>query len=95
MGTMKISRSWLLGITAGLGVLMIVYSLLRQFAGLNLGEKFERFFFDTIFMAAIALFLWNRKIATDERKAAEQKKKDTAALEPPEPSDPSKQKDTD
>lgn len=77
---MKISRSWLLGITAGLGVLMIVYSLLRQFAILNLGEKFERFFFDTIFMAAIALFLWNRKMVTDERKAAEQKKKDDEAL---------------
>lgn len=93
---MKISRSWLLGITAGLGVLMIVYSLLRQFAGLNLGEKFERFFFDTIFMAAIALFLWNRKIAADERKAAEQKRKNEASMgvEGQDPSDPAKQKDT-
>ncbi|GAB1484703.1 hypothetical protein MASR2M78_35210 [Treponema sp.] len=66
----KIKRSWLMATTASIGVFMILYTLARQFLGFNLGEKFEKNFFDFIFIAAIALLVLNRKIANDEKKEA-------------------------
>lgn len=68
---MKLSRKTLLWITAGLGVLLIGYSLVRHFAGLEVDEKIERYIMDGIIFAALALFLYNRKLATEERKARE------------------------
>ncbi len=68
---MKLKRSWLLALTAALGVLLIAYALLRQFAGFSLDPKLEKTFFDGIFIAAVALFVYNRKLAADEKKASE------------------------
>jgi hypothetical protein len=68
---MKLSRKTLLRITAGLGVLLIAYSLVRHFAGLEIDEKIERYLMDGVIFAALALFLYNRKLASDERKARE------------------------
>lgn len=67
---MQMKRSWLLAITAGLGVFMILYTLVRHFTGFTFGEGTEKTIFDGIFIAAIALFAWNRKMLSDERKAA-------------------------
>lgn len=71
---MKINRSVLLAVTAALGVLLIGYALAKQFVGFSLDEKLEKTFFDGIFIAAIALFLYNRKLAADEKKAADAEK---------------------
>ena len=68
---MKVTRKMLLVITAFLGVLIIVYSLVRQFFGIGLGEKTEKYIFDFIIIAALGLFMYNRKLARDERQARE------------------------
>ena len=61
----------LLMITAALGILIILYSLLKQFIGFELDEAMEKYFFDIVFIAALGLFIYNRKMASDERKAKE------------------------
>jgi hypothetical protein len=68
---MKLTRKTLLLITAGLGVLIIVYSLLRHFNIVSPGEQVERYFMDIVIFAALGLFLYNRKLASDDRKARE------------------------
>jgi putative Mn2+ efflux pump MntP len=72
---MKISRKTLLMITAGLGVFLIVYTLVRQFTGFHLSETFEKQLFDTIIFLALGLFLYNRKLASDEKKEREAKER--------------------
>jgi hypothetical protein len=67
----KLSRKTLLWITAGLGIALIVYSLIRYFTSFSLGEKVEKYLMDGIIFAALALFMYNRKLASDERKAKE------------------------
>jgi hypothetical protein len=85
---MKLSRKTLLLITAGLGVLLVAYSLVRHFAGLKVDEKLERYFMDGVIFAALALFLYNRKLASDERKAREAAEQEQLRAEqPPVPDD--------
>ena len=67
----KVTRKMLLIITASLGVLIIVYGLVRQFFGIGLSEKPEKYFFEVIVIAALGLFMYNRKMARDERQAKE------------------------
>jgi hypothetical protein len=66
---LKLSRKTLLWITAGLGIALIVYSLIRHFASFSFGEKIEKYIMDGVIFAALALFMYNRKLASDERKA--------------------------
>ncbi|MDR2211356.1 MAG: hypothetical protein LBO65_07855 [Spirochaetaceae bacterium] len=66
---MKITRKHLLIITASLGALLIVYSLVRHFTGLGLDPKLERYFLDGIVIVALGLFMYNRKLARDEKQA--------------------------
>ena len=56
-------------ITAGLGVFIIAYSLIREFTGIGLSEAQEKYMMDIIFFGALGLFVYNRKMASDERKA--------------------------
>ncbi|MDR1949981.1 MAG: hypothetical protein LBQ38_11365 [Spirochaetaceae bacterium] len=72
---MKITRTWLLRITGGLGFFIIAYSLLRHFTGLSIGEGNEKVLFDIIVFAALGLFVYNRKLAGDEKKEREAKEK--------------------
>jgi hypothetical protein len=65
---MKIKRSWLLRIVAGIGVFIIAYSLIRHFFGFSLGEKVEKYMFDTLTFLALGIFLYNRKLATAEAR---------------------------
>lgn len=65
---MKIKRSWLLRIVGGIGVFIIVYSLVRQFTGFSLGETAEKYMFDTLTFLALGVFMYNRKLAADEKK---------------------------
>jgi putative Mn2+ efflux pump MntP len=68
---MKVTRKMLLIITASLGVLIIVYSLVRHFLGIGLSEKMEKWMMDGIVIAALGCFMYNRKLAKDERLAKE------------------------
>jgi hypothetical protein len=65
----------LLIVTGGLGIFLIVYSLIRYFTGLHLSEAIEKNLFDTIVFIALGLFLYNRKLASDEKKAREAKER--------------------
>jgi hypothetical protein len=72
---MKIKRSWLLRIVAGIGGFIILYSLVRHFSGFSFGEGVEKYMFDTLTFVALGIFLYNRKLAADEareKKAEEQ-----------------------
>jgi hypothetical protein len=80
---MKITRKTLLIITASLGVLLIVYSLVRHFFKIGLSDTMEKYFMDGVVFGALALFMYNRKLAKDERLAKEAAEKE--ALNPPEP----------
>jgi hypothetical protein len=65
---MKITRRLLLGVLAALGVLIIAYSLFRQFTGIGFDEQFEKRMFDIVMFAALGIFMYNRKLAADEKK---------------------------
>jgi hypothetical protein len=67
----KINRKWLLAMTAGLGILLIVYSLVRHFFGIGLSDGAEKYMMDGIIIAALGLFMYNRKLARDEKRAKE------------------------
>ncbi|MDR2078110.1 MAG: hypothetical protein LBP74_00125, partial [Treponema sp.] len=73
----------LLRITAGIGIFIIAYSLIRHFTGFTIndyfGESAEKTMFDTIVFVALGLFLYNRKMAADERKEREAAEKAKAA----------------
>ncbi|GHV74970.1 hypothetical protein AGMMS49940_22720 [Spirochaetia bacterium] len=70
---MKITRTGLLRITAGLGILLIAYSLFRHFSGIHLDEQIEKYVMDGIVFAALGIFVYNRKLAKDEKTAREAK----------------------
>ncbi|WP_198429920.1 hypothetical protein [Treponema primitia] len=70
---MKLTRTLLLRITAGLGVFLIAYSLFRYFTGIHVNEELEKFLMDGIVFAALGLFIYNRKLSADEKKAREAK----------------------
>ena len=69
---MKVTRKMLLTITAGLGVLIIVYSLVRHFTGFGLSEAGEKYLMDVVIICALGLFMYNRKMARDEKRAREE-----------------------
>ena len=68
---MKVTRNMLLIITASLGVLIILYSLFRHFTGKGLSEGAEKYMMDVVVIAALGLFLYNRKMAKEEKLARE------------------------
>jgi hypothetical protein len=67
-------RSWLIGIIIGMGVLMAAYTLVRTLTPFRLGERAERYFFDTLVFVALGIFVYNRKLAADEKKEREKEK---------------------
>lgn len=67
----KVTRKLLLAVTAGMGIFLIVYSLIRQFTGFGFGEAGEKYMMDVIIIGALGLFMYNRKMAKDERLAKE------------------------
>jgi ABC-type lipoprotein release transport system permease subunit len=78
---MKITRKLLLGIVAGMGIFIIAYSVFRHFTGIGFEADFEKKMIDFIVFAALAVFVYNRKLASDERKEREAKEKAKAAEE--------------
>ena len=68
---MKITRKTLLIIIAILGVLLIAYGVIRHFTGFGEGEEWDRYVSDIIIFIALGLFVYNRKMARDEKLARE------------------------
>jgi putative Mn2+ efflux pump MntP len=85
----KITRKMLLAITASLGIIIILYSLIRHFTGFGLSERAEKYLFDGIIIAALGLLMYNRKLARDERLARE-KAEEAARRAEEEESEPEK-----
>jgi hypothetical protein len=72
---MKLTRNVLLGITVGIGVFIIAYSLFRQFTGIGFGEELEKYVLDGAIFAALGIFVYNRKLMADEKKEREAKER--------------------
>jgi hypothetical protein len=69
---MKITRKTLLIITAAIGGILIVYSAVRMILKRDLlPPEYEKWFMDGIIFAALGIFMYNRKMARDEKKARE------------------------
>jgi putative Mn2+ efflux pump MntP len=68
---MKLSRKTLLIITAVLALILIGYSAFRMITKTGLPEKWEKYLIDGVIIAALGVFMYNRKLAKDERKARE------------------------
>ena len=68
---MKITRKMLLTTIVVLGVLLIAYGVIRQFTGFGQDEKWDRHITDVIILIALGLFIYNRKLAKDEKLAKE------------------------
>ena len=82
---MIVTRKMLLIITASLGVLIIVYALVSYFFGIGIGAEWEKHVFDTIIIIALGCFMYNRKLAKDERAArAAAEEAERRAMENPE-----------
>jgi hypothetical protein len=77
---MKVTRKTLLIVTAVLGGFLIVYSAFRMITKIGLPEKYEKWLVDGIIFGALAIFMYNRKLARDEKRAREDAER--AALEP-------------
>ena len=64
---MKVTRKTLLIIIAALGVLLIAYGMIRHFTGFGEGEEWDRYVTDAVIFIALGLFIYNRKMASDEK----------------------------
>ena len=71
---MKVTRKMLLIVLAIMGVILIASGLINHFTDFGLGEARSKQLSDIIIIAAIGLFLYNRKLLKDEKaKEAEEK----------------------
>ena len=75
---MKVKRSWLLAAPIAMAVLLVAYTLARQFLGFSLGESFEKNMFNVILVAAVGVMMLNRKLVADEKKEREAREKQEA-----------------
>jgi hypothetical protein len=60
-------------IALGLGFFLILYGLFRHFSGIQVDEGFEKIMIDGVIVASLGLFIYNRKLAADEKKERERK----------------------
>jgi len=61
----------LLIIIASMGAFLVLYSVFHYFTGKGFGEAGEKYMMDIIMFGALGLFVYNRKMASDEKKAKE------------------------
>jgi hypothetical protein len=78
---MKITRKILLIIIAALGVLLIAYGVIRHFTGFGEGEEWDSYLPDIIIVIALGLFIYNRKMAKDEKLAKEAEEAEARRVE--------------
>jgi hypothetical protein len=60
-------------IALGLGALLVAWGLFRHFTGVKVDEALERIMIDGVILAALGLFVYNRKLAADEKKERERR----------------------
>jgi hypothetical protein len=68
-------------IAIGLGSLLIAYGLFRHFTGIAVDERLEKIMIDGVIFASLGLFVYNRKLAADEKKERERGEAGDAADE--------------
>jgi hypothetical protein len=68
-------------IALGLGALLIAYGLFRHFTGVKVDEGLERIMIDGVIIAALGLFVYNRKLTADEKKEKERRERGIGADE--------------
>jgi len=92
---MKLNRNHLLIIIAAMGFFMIGYGIFRYFTGIEIPEKIEKYVFDIIIFGALGLFVYNRKLAKDEKaaKAAKEEAERRAAEEAENPEEEQSEND--
>lgn len=73
---MKVKRSWLLAAPIAMAVILISYTLARQFLGFSLGEAFEKNMFNGILIVAVGVMVLNRKLISDEKKELERRERE-------------------
>ena len=78
---MKLTRTHLMRIALGLGFFLIAYGLFRHFTGIQVDEGLEKIMIDGIIFASLGLFVYNRKLAADEKKERERTEKGAPADE--------------
>ena len=61
----------LLIVIASMGAFLVLYSVFRHITGVGFGDAGEKYMMDIIMIGALGLFMYNRKMASDERKAKE------------------------
>jgi hypothetical protein len=90
----KITRKMLLITIASMGTFIIVYSLFRYLTGIGFSETGEKYMMDIIIFGALGLFVYNRKLAKDEKIAREAAKEaERRAAEEPVPEEPAPEDD--
>ncbi|MDR0597257.1 MAG: hypothetical protein LBG14_01975 [Treponema sp.] len=75
---MKLTRPLLLWIALGLGFFLLAYGLFRHFSGIMVDPGFEKILIDGVIFAALGLFIYNRKLAGDEKKERERREREAA-----------------
>ncbi|MDR0323997.1 MAG: hypothetical protein LBI12_06100 [Treponema sp.] len=71
----KLTRKKILIILTALGASLILYGLIRHFTNWEPPETFDSYFTNVIIVAALILFVYNRKMIKDERLAKEAEEK--------------------
>ena len=61
----------LLIIIASMGSFLILYSVFRHLTGKGFSDAAEKYMMDVIMIGALGLFMYNRKMVSDEKKAKE------------------------
>ena len=71
MPKIKVTRKMLIITIVCMGVFLILYSIVRYFTGIGFNERAEKIMMDGIMIAAVGLFIYNRKLIKDEKNAKE------------------------
>ena len=64
---MKMTRKTLYIIIAVLGVLLIVYDVIRHFTGFGVGEEWDKYVSGIILILVLGLLIFSHTIAKDEK----------------------------
>jgi hypothetical protein len=77
----KPSRLFFMIALAAIAVLLVAFYAVREIRGPFLPQAVDENFFTAVIVALLGLFLWNRKIWSDEKKAAAIKAEEEKAAE--------------